>query len=181
MKSYLSNRLPYVKLEDISSDLMPLTVGVPQGSILGPLLFIIYINDLVHATDRFYPVIYADDSTLMATLNSFGETDLESSINNELSKVSNWLNLNKLSLNTTKTKAMIFHTAQREVCKPHLKMENHTIEFVENFNLLGIVIDSKLRWGQHIDIIGQNISRISGIINKLKNFIPINTILNIYN
>ena len=62
-------------------------------------------------------------------------------------EVSNWLNLNKLSLNTTKTKAMIFHTAQREVCKPHLKMENHTIEFVESFNLLGIVIDSKLKWG----------------------------------
>ena len=60
-------------------------------------------------------------------------------------------------------------------------MENHTIEFVESFNLLGIVIDSKLKWGPHIDIIGKKISRTSGIINKLKNFIPINAILNIYN
>ena len=60
-------------------------------------------------------------------------------------------------------------------------MENHTIEFVESFNLLSIVIDSKLKWGQHIDIIGKKISRTSGILNKLKNVIPINAILNIYN
>ena len=181
MKSYLLNRKQYVEFEDVSSDLMPLTVGVPQGSILGPLLFIIYINDLVYATAQFHPVIYADDSTLMATLNSFGETDLEANVNSELVKISNWLNLNKLSLNTAKTKAMVFHTAQREVCKPHLKIENHTIEFVDSFNLLGIVIDSKLKWGHHIDNISKKISRTSGIINKLKNFIPLNAILDIYN
>ena len=88
LKSYLSNRLQYVELYELSSELLPLKVGITQGSVLVSLLFIIYMNDLVSATDCFYPIIYADDTTLTATLNLFGNDNPEYNINNELNKVS---------------------------------------------------------------------------------------------
>ena len=139
------------------------------------------MNDLVRATDCFYPIIYADDTTLTATLNLFGNDNSEYNINNELNKVSDWLKLNKLSLNSTKTKAMLFHTAQRMVQYPDIFIDDSKIEFVECFNLLGIVFDSKLNWGHHVDIVCKKISKTAGIINKLKNIIPINALINIYN
>ena len=181
MKSYLSNRTQYVELNDTSSDLMHIKVGVPQGSILGPLLFIIYMNDLVNATDCFYPVVYADDTTLTATLNAFGN-NTSLSINNNLHAISDWLKLNKLSLNSTKTKAMIFHTHQKVIHQyPNLNIDGNKIEFVDHFNLLGIVIDRNLNFVPHINVISKKISKTAGIINKLKNTIPADALINIYN
>ena len=113
----------------------------------------------------------------LVTLNLFGNDKSEYNINNELNKVK----LNKLSLNSTKTKAMLFHTAQRMVQYPDIFIDDSKIEFVECFNLLGIVLDSKLNWGHHVDIVCKKISKTAGIINKLKNIIPINALINIYN
>ena len=79
-----------------------------KGSILGPLLFVIYVNDISLASKIFTAIIYADDTSLSSTLNTF-RCNTNVNINNELSKISEWLKVNKLSLNTKKTKAMIFH------------------------------------------------------------------------
>ena len=109
---------------------------MPQGSILGPLLFIIYVNDLVNATTVFHPIVYADDTTLVASLNTFqGERNL----NDKLVSVSNWMKANKLSINKSKTKAMIFHAPQRRVQIPTIKIEDSVIEFVNEFNFLDIM------------------------------------------
>ena len=120
LNNYLTNRTPYVVVDDVMSAKLPLKVGVPQGSKLGPLLFIIYTND---------PIVYADNTTLVASLNTFHSPDrtIEININNELVRVNNWLRANKLSINKKKTKAMIFHTPQRRVYYPHLQIENSTI------------------------------------------------------
>jgi len=183
MKSYLSNRKQFVNFGDTESDYLEVKIGVPQGSILGPLLFLIYVNDLVHATSSFRPVIYADDTTLGACISYFGnqQSIIEENINNELLNVHAWLNLNRLSLNVQKTKAMIFHTNRRHVIPPNIRIQQQNIEYVDSFNYLGIILDKHLSWNSHINMVSKKISQLSGIMNKLKNFLPKPTLLTLYN
>ena len=122
-KSYLTNRTQYVSFDGIHSSMLPITTGVPQGSILGPLLFIIYMNDIHRACKHFHPILFADDTNLTSSLCSFNEEQntpdrmiyLSQVINNELKEIQKWLELNKLSLNVKKTKYMIFHNHQRDI------------------------------------------------------------------
>ena len=179
ISSYLSNRKQYVAYNEIDSDLMNIKCGVPQGSILGPLFFIIYMNDIKYATNLFEMIIYADDTTLYTTISS--NNNLEQEINNELNAINDWLKLNKLSLNITKTKAMCFHTPQKIVKIPNLVIDNHKIDFVNDFNYLGIILDKNLNWKSHVEALSKKISKTVGIMNRLKNFIPTSTLLTIYN
>ena len=100
--SYLNWRNQYVELDGTSSDLLPLSTGVPQGSILGPLLFLIYMNDIPNATDFFRFILYVDDTTRITTFNIPSTGTLN--INGQLANVYDWLAVNKLSLNVKKTK-----------------------------------------------------------------------------
>lgn len=183
IKDYLSNRRQYVEFEEMTSDFCYIETGVPQGSILGPLLFIIYLNDLVNATKNFYPIIYADDTALSTTLNTFSHSEMttEESINSELDNISDWFKLNKLSLNPNKTKAMLFYSYQRQVNPVNISIDGTPIEFVESFNYLGIVLDKHLSFQFHINAISLKISKTIGILCKLKNFLPLCTLLTIYN
>ena len=106
-KDYLQNRTQYVSYDKTNSDMYRISTGVPQGSILGPLLFIIYINDLCNASRLFRMIIYADDTTLYSTLDVFGNY-ISKNLNIELTKIADWLKLNKFSINIKKTNSWYF-------------------------------------------------------------------------
>ena len=142
------------------------------------------MNDLPNSSSCFHPVVYADDTTLNTTLNYFYVNDISNidvGINTELSKVQDWLKVNKLSLNVKKTKAMVFHTAKRKVVLPKLKLDGNEIEIVDEFNFLGFLIDKHLTWKNHINFISKKISKSIGMMCRLKHFLPKHILLTIYN
>ena len=153
--SYLENRKQYTEIDNIKSNMLSITSGLPQGSILGPLLFIIYINDFAQASKMFNFLIYADDTTLSSTLNVFSDNThdqhLESLINEELVKINDWLKINKLSLNVVKSKFMIFQKKKKNIQILNLKIDNVNIDQVKEFYLLGLIIDTNLNWKKHAE------------------------------
>ena len=185
MKSYLTNRQQFVEVDNTESQMLPLNTGVPQGSILGPLLFLIYINDIAKASNIFQFVIYADDTNLNTSLEIVAQRSGRGSINDilngELTKVSDWLKCNMLSLNVSKSKYMIFHKPQKKIMKLQLKINDIEIERVSQFDFLGLTLHENLNWKSHIDKIANKISRSIGILNKQKHFMPIESKLHIYN
>ena len=187
--SYLSGRHQFVEFNGVKSSLTEINTGVPQGSILGPLLFIIYMNDIANITGKFSFILYADDTSLLEPLATFSANinesnpTLSSVINNELNFISEWLCLNKLSLNAKKTKMMIFHFRQKNISHtiPNLTINNTPIERVHEFNFLGIILDECLTWKSHVQKISSKISVTIGILNRLKRFVPSPILLCIYN
>ena len=183
IENYLTNRQQYTFFDDTRSSFSSIKTGVPQGSILGPLFFIIYVNDLRMALKNFHPVMYADDTTLSASLRAFDCTgqDRDSRINAELQNLSKWLKLNKLSLNADKTKAMLFHTIQKTVTLPKINIDGSDIEFVDAFDYLGIVIDKNLSWNDHIARVSLKVSKVLGVMSRMKNILPKEVLLILYN
>ena len=110
----LTNRKQYVQFESSYSEMLDTQYGVPQGSILGPLLFVIYINDFQNASKVFPFIMYADDTTLTCCVDTIQSNNIDKVINEELNKVNYWLVTNKLSLNFNKTKDMQFHKAPKQ-------------------------------------------------------------------
>ena len=178
LSNYLFDRVQYVEYLGAISQSRSIGVGVPQGSILGPLLFLIYINDLPNSSDMFNILMYADDTTLFC---NFDTTCNSEKINSELEKIYRWLCSNKLSLNVGKTKFACFHTAQRIVAYPELKINNFIIDRVTEFNFLGLIISSNMKWKKHIDHIALKVSKIIGIMYRLKFILPADVLLTIYN
>ena len=175
---------------------MRITTGVPQGSILGALLFLICINDIKKCTDLFEVIGYADDTTLYGTLRKFATAtprggNIIKTTNEEIEKVNIWLKVNKLSLNPSKTRFMIFHHHQRkktavdltkfEGGKDKICIDNVPIKKVPVFNFLGIEIHTNLKWNSHIDKIAGKVGKGLGILYKLKRFLPRNILVMIYN
>ncbi len=183
--NYLTNRKQYVEYDDVNSDILHISTGVPQGSILGPLLFIIYINDMPKVSKILSFIMYADNTTLSSILKAFQPYtttyNIDELINSELRKVSEWLIVNKLSLNVSKTKFSLFHTKRKNIIPPIIIIQNVIIEQVQDFDFLGLIINENLNWKSHCDKIANNISKVVGVINRLKHFLPETIRILLYN
>jgi hypothetical protein len=111
---------------------------------LGPLLFTIYVNDIANSSNIFKLIAYADDTTLISTIDKFNIENLENSITYEINKISDWLKVNKLSINPKKSKFMIFHLPQRKINYFKVQINGKDIERLDNFNFLGLIINTNL-------------------------------------
>ena len=123
--------------------------------------------------------MYVDDTTIYFNLEDFDPTCIEADITNELEKVNIWLKLNKLSLNTQKTKLMVFHRKQKNVREINLSIDHNQIEQIPVFNFLGIIFDENLSWKNHTKMIANKISGVTGILYRLKSVFPKRSISNI--
>ena len=171
--SYLTGRSQYVEIDGVSASILTLSTGVPQGSILGPLLFLIYMNDVPYCTKYFNFILYADDTTLNSTIQI--PTMSPININNELAKVYDWLAVNKLSLNVKKTKYIIFHAINKRIegVVPDLTINGIPLERVQTFNFLGLLLNENMSWKPHIDLLSNKLAKCAGVLNKLKRLLPI--------
>ena len=179
IKSYLNNRYQYVQFENCKSDLLEVKTGIPQGSILGPLFFSVLINDIVNSSNKLSFLMYADDTTIYFNLEDFPALNREQEINKELEKLNTWFQLNKLTLNVEKTKCMFFHK-RRAVPPINISMNNIPIDIVPHFKYLGIILDTHLSWKTHVAMVTGKLSKINGILNRLKYIYPTNVLLTIY-
>ena len=169
-QSYLSDRKQYVEINGKSSELLDITCGVPQGSVLGPLLFLIYINDLPNMSKILNFYLYADDTNIYYESSSLDK--LERTVKRELNKLYLWLNVNWLSLNIDKTNFIVFHPYNKPIKKSiTIKINNKAIIEKEYIKYLGVLIDSTLSWKHHVSNISKKISRSIGIMYKLRPFL----------
>ena len=183
--SYLSNRTQSTQIGSVVSSKERIVCGVPQVFVLGPFLFLIYVNDMYRSSQKLDFYLFADDTNLL-----YAEKDLkklEIVTNEELLKLSEWLNSNKLSLMPTKSNFVIFHPYQRklnyEININFFYNNSVKLVFLEcktYVKYLGVLLDNNLSWKPHIDYISAKISKGIGIIARLRHLVPFSTLLNIH-
>jgi len=178
-RSYLSTRTQKVKVNNVISNLNPVTCGVPQGSTLGPLLFLLCINDLPNVLTNISSIIFADDTSLFYSGQQLHLMIPE--LNTQLSHLLTWLQTNRLSLNLSKTFSMLF-TLSPNIYSTDLPItiNNHELERVRTIKFLGVIFYDKLTWSDHINQISNKVAKSIGIINKIKHSLSKNTLTMLY-
>ena len=164
-KSYLSGRKQFVQYNSYNSSLLQITCRVPQGSILGPLLFLVYINDLCSVSKVLEMILFADDTNIF-----YSHTDasyLMEVVNLELKKITCWFYTNKLSINVKKSNFIIFRPRQnRQTLDLAFNISNYSIDRVKETTFLGVILDEHLTWKSHIHNVARKVSKAVGIIYK---------------
>ena len=179
MKSYLTDRTQYIVFNNVQSPKSIITCGVPQGSILGPLLFILYINDIVNVSPSLLPVIFADDTNLFMKGKCVNE--VIKIMNSEIEKIVHWLRANKLSLNINKTHYVIFRSQKRKLLvHDDIRVDGQTIECVESTKFIGVILDSKLTWGNHLSLIRSKVAKGIGVLSKSRKILHSSSLVTLY-
>jgi hypothetical protein len=177
IKSFLLNRKQYVNINDQNSTFSTPQTGVPQGSVLGPLLFLIYINDIFHLNLLGTPILYADDSTLIYKAKNLDQ--LRDSITQDLHCLTRFFKQINMEINFVKTKFMIFKNKD-DLYFDNIPINGNIISRVLDFEYLGLVINYKLDWNSHISRLISSISRYAGTFWRLRRVVTTRTLLNLY-
>ena len=177
LDSYLSNRKQYVNYGSHVSEEQIIKCGVPQGSILGPLLFIMYINDMYKVSEILRFIIFADDTNLFCLGDDLSV--LVNTVNIELKKLESWFKVNKLSLNVSKSNYMLFGNKKSD--NYNVQLSGINLEKVVVTKFLGVLIDYQLNWNKHIQNVRFKVSKVVGIMYKIRHKVDSNILLMIYN
>ena len=176
LESYLSERFQFVRANGFMSTKRPINIGVPQGSVLGPLLFLLYVNDMPLSISENSILMYADDTTVFSGDSNI--YDLCIKLSNFLVSIDTWLKSNFLTLNISKSKYIILSYKYIPDDIP-VAISGNSIERSSSLNFLGVVLDTKLTFRDHVKLVRNKLSKSSGIIYKL-NFLTRNTLINFY-
>ena len=180
-KSYLMNRSQFCQIRCFKSPIGKVLLGVPQGFIIGPLLFIIYMNDLPHCIENGHVTMYADDTSASCEVKSVH--DITVKVIPDLVKLCDWLKSNKLSLNMIKTEFMIIGSTQNVLKFGDLiaiRIDDQPTKQVAHVKYLGIIVDDPLTWKEHADYISKKISRNLGTIKRSRQCITVDSTIVLY-
>ena len=184
-ESYLSKRKQYVVTNNTQSDMLELCeYGVPQGSILGPILFLLFINDIHKSLNNTVIKLFADDTNCFLSGNDF--SSLERLAETELNKLQTWINANNLTINYDPKKSSHCIFKPRNKCFPPnynrgLKIGINTLKFKETTKYLGLLLDSKLTRENHIQELNKKMVKYTGIFSKVRHYLPITCRKIVYN
>ena len=180
IRSYLSNRQQFVSINGFESSKLSIKCGVPQGSTLGPLLFLLYINDLRFSITSSIISHFADDTCI--TLASKKLKSLETVLNYDLKLCSEWLKANRLSLNADKSKLLLFQSKKKPIdySKISIKLNGTKLIPADQVKYLGIFVDKHLGWDYQINHLSNKLSRANGVLYKLRSFCSRDTLLSVY-
>ena len=172
-ESYLANRKQFVSINGFESSTSSITCGVPQGSVLGPLLFLIYINDLYVAIKHCKVHHFADDTNLLIINKSLKR--LNKLLNIDLKNLTNWLNANKISLNVSKTELIIFKPKRKPLdLNMEIKLNGKRLHPTDSVRYIGVKTDSKLNWNSHVNAIATKLNRENAMLYKVRDFVNSN-------
>ena len=177
-QSYLTDRKQYVTYNGATSTKRSIKCGLPQGIILGPLLFLIYINDLFLVCHNCTPILFADDTNLFIRGDDFNH--MQDLLNVELSNISQWLITKKISLNVKKTHYMVITRIKVAKNNIVIKINDHVISEVHKTKFLGVIIDNKIYWKDHVSYIAGKVSRGIGMMIKAKQYLQKEALLTLY-
>ena len=178
-RSYLKNRKQFVSVSGFESNVANMDYGVPQGSVLGPLLFLLYINDL-HLSTKYSKIRhFADDTNFL--INNRSLKQLKKHLNHDLHQLCNWLKANKISLNSGKTELMIFRHPNKQLNYDlKVKINGKKLLPSKSVKYLGIILDPHLNWSFHVDSISPKLSRAAGMLSKIRHYVSETTLRSVY-